>query len=71
MKLGKLLDNVGDNTLRFAAAGFASLATILVTGRVLSSPTLMRLEQSMPLLGKLTRPLRAAINQVYDPAGEA
>lgn len=71
MKLGKFFDQLGEGALAFASLGFMSLGFLLVWGRVVNSPTLMRLEQTIPLLGMLTRPLRAATNQAYDPAGEA
>ena len=71
LKVGKTLDRVGDGALGFAAAGFASLAFLLVWGRVINSPTVLRLEQTLPFLAMVTRPMRAATNQAYDPAGEA
>lgn len=71
MKLGKTIDVAGDKALGFAATGFAALAFLLVWGRFINSPTMLRLEQSMPFLKTLSRPLRAATNQAYDPAGES
>lgn len=70
MKLGKLLDRIGDTALGFAAIGFTSLGFLVVWGRVVNSSLAMQLE-SIPLLGWLIRALRAATNQGYDPAGEA
>lgn len=69
MTLGKLLDRVGDAALGFAAIGFTSLGFLLVWGRVINSRVAFSLE-SVPLLGKVIKALRAGTDQAYDPAGE-
>ncbi len=69
MKLGKLLDRIGDGALGFAAIGFTSLGFLLVWGRVINSPTAFALEK-VPGLGWLIRALRAGTNQGYDISGE-
>lgn len=51
-----------------AMIGTASVVLgIVIAGRALSSQAAMRLE-NVPIIGFPIRPLRAVINQVYDPA---
>lgn len=68
MKLGKTFDKVGEAALGIASVGFASLAFMLVFGRFIDSTFMLRLEQSIPFLGLVTRPMRRATHQVYDAA---
>lgn len=63
------LDDHFDGVLSALVGTVSVVAGIVIAGRALNSQLAMRLE-NVPIVGFPIRPLRAVLDQVYDPTTE-
>lgn len=69
MTINSFFRKVVDAATDITGIGLASLIFLLIAGRAANSATAARLD-ALPFVGFFTKPIRGALNQGYDPAGQ-